>query len=130
MDGSLREYGFTKLCLTVFATELARRLQTSSGVDVAVHSLCPGIVNTNIAREAPGWMQPLIRVVFPLFSATPTSASEPAIYLCCSRSLEGRTGVYLHLMSEKEPASHAVDPETGDKLWVRTEDLIGNGPPS
>jgi NAD(P)-dependent dehydrogenase (short-subunit alcohol dehydrogenase family) len=128
MNGSLKEYGFTKLCLTAFAVELARRLRTPRGVDVAVHALCPGIVNTNIAREAPGWIQPIMKIVFPLFAVIPSSAAEPAIYLSCARSLEGRTRIYLHLMNEKEPAPHAVDPETGRQLWVQTEDLIESGP--
>ena len=128
MGGSMKEYGFTKLLLTTFACELSRRLATENGVDVSVHALCPGAVNTNIAREAPGWTLPLLKIIFGLFFASPEKACEPAVYLSCSPLIEGRTGVYLHLMNEKEPASWATDSDMSKRLWDLSEQLLETGP--
>jgi NAD(P)-dependent dehydrogenase (short-subunit alcohol dehydrogenase family) len=128
MGGSMKEYGFTKLLLTTFACELSRRLSTDSGIDVSVHALCPGAVNTNIAREAPGWIQPLMKIIFRLFFASPEKACGPAVYLSCSPLIEGKTGIYLHLMNEKEPASWAADLDAGKRLWDLSERLLETGP--
>jgi NAD(P)-dependent dehydrogenase (short-subunit alcohol dehydrogenase family) len=50
LTDAIRQYGVSKLALVTYAAELARRLQTPHGPSVAVHSLCPGPVNTRIAR--------------------------------------------------------------------------------
>jgi NAD(P)-dependent dehydrogenase (short-subunit alcohol dehydrogenase family) len=128
MSGSMREYGYSKLLVNTYASELARRLARKGKVDVAVHSLCPGAANTNIAREAPRWTQPLLKIIFALFFSSPLKACEPVVFLCCAPSLEGKTGLYLHLMDQKEPAPRATDPQIGKQLWSETERLLKNGP--
>ena len=54
--GSMKVYGYSKLLLEVYAADLARRL----GQTASVHSLCPGAVDTDIAREAPEWVKPVL----------------------------------------------------------------------
>ncbi len=127
ISGAMAGYARSKYLLTTYAAELARRLSTGGDVDVAVHSLCPGAVNTNIAREAPGWSQWLLRLVFSLFFSSPEDASEPLIYLSCEPSLEGETGVYLHLMSRKEIAEDAASAAAGQRLWAASERLLAEG---
>ena len=124
MKGSVAEYGYTKLLLSAFACELDRRLNRNGQIQAAVHHLCPGAVNTNIAREAPALVQPFIKLAFGLFFKKPHKACSPVIYLACSRDIEGRSGIYLHLMEEKPAAPAALDAESGMRLWEATEELI------
>lgn len=115
---AVAEYGRTKLMVSTFAQALARRLSDEARVRIAVHSLCPGAVDTNIAREAPAWTKPLLKVVFRAFFRSPEAAAEPALYLACHPGLAARTGVYLHLLQEKAPASAALDATAQDGLWA------------
>lgn len=116
-------YGYYKLLLNVYATELSRR-QNKDGFKYGVFALCPGPVNSNIAREAPKIFMPLLKLVFGIFFSSPSKAAEPVMYLACSRSLEGKSDVYLHLMQKKEMDAKALDAESGKKLWQKSEELL------
>jgi NAD(P)-dependent dehydrogenase (short-subunit alcohol dehydrogenase family) len=117
-------YGYYKLMTTTLAQELDRRLNPPGQLNVPVLSLCPGAMNTNITREAPPLVRPLIRLVMRLFFQDPFGADEPVIYLACSEELETRTGVYLHQMVRKAVDARASDPEAGRALWERSEALL------
>ena len=118
----VKEYGYVKLLLHTWAVELARRLD---GVPrIAVHHMCPGAVDTDIAREAPGWMKPLLRVVFKLMFQAPDAAARPVVWLCSSPALDDRTAVYLHLRTSKECGEAARDPMAGAKLWEAAHALV------
>jgi NAD(P)-dependent dehydrogenase (short-subunit alcohol dehydrogenase family) len=129
MRGSMAVYASTKLLVSTFAVELSRRLRENGRPSASVHHLCPGPVDSGIAREAPGWIKPLLKVVFALFFRSPRKAAGPVVYLCCARSLEGRSGVYLHLMTEKQPAEQALDDQNGARLWDASARLLAGGPP-
>ena len=80
-------YGYYKLMTNTFLQELSARLNPQSEVSVSVHSLCPGPVNSNIAREAPKIFHPLIKMIFGLFFSSPQKAAETSfIPQCCSRT--------------------------------------------
>lgn len=121
---ALRYYGISKMVLSAYACELSKRLNTSDALSVAVHSLCPGAVATNIAREAPESIQwligPFMRTVF----RSPEAAIKPIIYLACSPDAGRRTGMYLHCMREKPVSAHASDASNGELLWERSEEMI------
>jgi len=123
LDG-LAQYGHSKLLLATFAQQLSRLLQTDGRVDVAVHALCPGAVNTNLAREAPAWLAPVLRPVMRLAFAPPERAAEPLVYLAAATAIEGETGLYLHGLTPKPAADTACDPTVGDGLWRRTAELL------
>lgn len=125
---SLAQYGHSKLVITAWLMDLARRMSGDSGVDVSVSCVCPGPINSNIARDAPGFAKPLLSVVMGLFFASPEKASEPVVYLTAASAIEGQTGLYLHLMTAKQPAPQAVDPEVGAALRAKAEELLRNGP--
>ncbi|MCB9664663.1 MAG: SDR family NAD(P)-dependent oxidoreductase [Alphaproteobacteria bacterium] len=110
-------YGRSKLLLHAWVCELARRLDGPDGPQVAVHHLCPGAVASSIAREAPGWVKPLLDLLMRTFFASPAKASLPALYLAAEPTLDGRTGVYLHLDRARDVAATASDPEVGATLW-------------
>ncbi len=103
---------------------MSRRLNAGGEVRVAVHSLCPGAVNSNLAREAPAFMKPLLLPIMRLFFAEPAKAAAPVVYACCAQDMGRRSGVYLHLMQEKEPARLALDEGAGARLWEESEALL------
>ncbi len=127
LSGALTQYAYSKFYLTAFFAELVRRLGPATAPKVGVHALCPGAVNTRIAREAPSWTQPLVRLVFSLFFRSPVQAAEPALYLSCARTLERVSGVYLHVMTRKSIDPRAEAPSFGGMLWERTTTLIARG---
>jgi len=123
MKKTVELYGYYKLLLTTFAMELSRRLNPGSDTNISVFSLCPGPVNSNIAREAPGLFQPLLKLVFSLFFKSPEKAAVPVIYLASSKEPEGKPFDYLFLMNRKDIDELASDPENGKKLWEVSETL-------
>jgi len=121
---SLKYYSLSKLVLCTFAAELSRRLNPNESVDVAVHSMCPGGVATNIARDAPLLVKPLVGPVLRIFFQSPRKAIRPVIYLCCAEEAGKTTGTYLHLMRRKPLSPSASDPANGARLWEASEALV------
>lgn len=121
---AIRLYGYYKLLLTTFSIELARRLNPDDNTSCSVFALCPGPVNSNIAREAPKLFHPLLKIVFGIFFRSPAKAAIPLIYLAASKDVEGKKSDYLFLMERKPVDPKASDPENGKKLWKLSEALL------
>ncbi len=102
MGKTVELYGYYKLLLTTFANELSRRLNSSGKTRCSVFALCPGPINSNIAREAPVIFKPLLKLVFRIFFRSPEKAVQPVIYFACSPEVTGNPIDYLFLMSRKE----------------------------
>jgi NAD(P)-dependent dehydrogenase (short-subunit alcohol dehydrogenase family) len=124
-DG-VKYYGLSKLHLTTYFHELSRRLNAGAehGPDVCVHALCPGAVNSNMAREAPAWLKPILKPVMALFFQSPEKASIPVDYLVASEEMGDKTGVYMHMMRIKESSEASMAPEKGTLLWSKAEALL------
>ena len=120
-DG-MKYYGFSKLHLTTYVCALARRL----GDDFAVHSLCPGPVNSQMAREAPWWLRPLVSLIMQAFFLKPEKAAEAVLHLCCDPGAGASTGIYLHMMREKAVSPLAEDVDNGQRLIERSDSLLAN----
>lgn len=123
MNKTVELYGYYKLLLTTFINELSRRLN-QGGLKISVFSLCPGPVNSNIAREAPALFQPLLKLTFSIFFNPPSKAAEPVVYLCVSKELEGKPLDYFFMWERKAMDSKASDEANGKKLWYLTEKLL------
>ena len=138
VNKAIQYYSYYKLVLNTMNTELARRLrgtgaaqQASEGdaagasakvsanvtPDVSVHTFCPGPVNTNIIREAPGPLRAVLRGIFSIAFRTPAQGAMPATYLGCSTDLEGQTNRYLHMLNNKKMDPKVYDAEAGKRLW-------------
>ncbi|OUS24639.1 hypothetical protein A9Q99_24025 [Gammaproteobacteria bacterium 45_16_T64] len=128
----LKHYGTSKLHLSTFAQELSRKLNpgydsnSNAPVDFAIHSLCPGPIASNIARESPRFLKPILTPIMKLFFNSPDKAAEPVVLLACSEKMGYRTGVYLHMMREKNASAHATDPQQGALLWESSQRLIAD----
>jgi NAD(P)-dependent dehydrogenase (short-subunit alcohol dehydrogenase family) len=121
---SVSMYGYYKLLLLTMVNELSRRLNPADQASFMVSALCPGPVNSNIAREAPALFQPLLKLVFRIFFRSPEKACRPVTYLACSGEQEGKPMEYLFLMQRKEMDEKATSPENGRRLWELTEKLV------
>jgi hypothetical protein len=124
MGKTVELYGYYKLLMTTFARELVHRLNPSGEVRYSVFALCPGPVNSNIARESPAVFKPLLKLVFGLFFRSPAQAVGPVLYFACSPEVEGRATDYLFLMSRREVDAKAMNADNGDRLWALSEDLL------
>lgn len=113
------EYGHTKLLLETFAAELARQVPS-----VSVHTSCPGAVATDIAREAPTWVKPVLDPAMRRFFKPVDEGARPLVWLAASRSIEGQTGLYVHVKTRKERDARASDPRTGHRLWDASEAVL------
>ena len=122
--GVMPQYSHTKLLLTAWAMELARRARRGGEVDVAVHAMCPGPVRSGIAREAPGWSQPLLDPIMKTFFAPADEAAHPVLHLAASRALEGRSGIYMHRWEATPPSDLARDEGFGRRLWDASHALL------
>ena len=119
-------YGYYKLLLTTFSVELSRRLNPNGETRYSVFTLCPGPVNSNIAREAPKIFIPLLKLVFGIFFKSPAKAAIPVVYLAASCDIAGKPFDYLFMMSPKEVDEKASDPGNGKRLWQLSEELLEN----
>jgi NAD(P)-dependent dehydrogenase (short-subunit alcohol dehydrogenase family) len=117
-------YGHYKLLMTTFANELSRRLNTGGTTAYSVFALCPGPVNSNIAREAPKIFQPLLKLTFRIFFRSPEKACEPVVYFAASHDVEGKAIDYFFLMTRKEMDEKATDPDHGKELWEKSVNLM------
>jgi len=126
-DG-MKEYGRTKLMMVTLAQELSRRLNPdvdrADEVRVAVHSLCPGPVASNIARDAPAWLQPIIPPLLKVLFRSPEKAAEPVVLLAADPAYGEKTGVYLHMMRVKAPSHLASDESNGRRIWEASDKLL------
>ena len=123
INRTIELYGYYKLLLVTFARELSRRLNPDK-TKVSVFALCPGPINSNIAREAPLIFKPLLKLVFILFFRSPEKASEPVVYLTASKDIEGKAFDYLFLMERKAIDKKAEDTNNGKRLWELSEEIL------
>lgn len=108
LSGAMKQYGHSKLALSLMIRQLASNLKAEDGVpEVGVFHMCPGPINSSIARDAPAPMRLLVKGMMNTFFPSPEKAARPVIHLACSPSLNGKTGDYMHLMRFKEPSEAA-----------------------
>jgi len=112
MDGTTW-YGQSKRYVQAFACELGRRLVKANGTpDVSVFSYCPGAVRTGISREG-GFVGKVLTAYF----IDPKVSMWPAIYCAASRTLAGRSRLYLYLRHVAEADARSSDSRNGERLW-------------
>lgn len=62
---------------------------------------------------------------FSMLVKSPELGAQPAVYLAVSEDMEGVTGRYYDVMTEKEPAPQALDEEVARRLWEVSSRLVG-----
>ena len=119
---TFRYYGLSKLYLMTYAWELGRRLQIDGKPFVSVAAFCPGSFRSRIGRNV-GFLGNLVMSTRPV---SPEAAAWPGIYLACAPEIEGTTLIYFHKQEQEIPDARAVNPDNGNKLCQKTEELLAS----
>lgn len=129
-------YSYSKMCLLSTAMELARRTNTSSSLpedcaadgdgaarpDILVGSICPGPVNTDIGRDAPWFLQPVLNAFLWACFADPLEAALPVAEMAVADGMW--SGQYRHMGVVKAPKREALDPAVGSDVWQQLGGLV------
>jgi NAD(P)-dependent dehydrogenase (short-subunit alcohol dehydrogenase family) len=119
---SLRAYSQSKLALTLFTYELARRLQ---GSGVTANCLHPGFVATKIGQNgAPPIERLVVNAVFSTFGISPEKGAATSLYLASSPDVEGVTGKYFVKSIPKRSAALSYDTALQRQLWEASAKLV------
>ncbi|NMO15482.1 SDR family oxidoreductase [Pyxidicoccus fallax] len=113
----LRMYGVSKLMNVLHAAELARRL---AGTGVTTYALHPGVVASEIWREAP-WP---IRPVMKLFMLSNEQGARTSLYCATAPELETVSGRYYDASRERTPSPSAQDATLARELYERSEAMV------
>ncbi len=124
VNGAINNYSYFKLILNTWAVELSRRLAPDDRVDVFVHVMCPGPVNTNIIREAPWMLRGMLKAIFTVFFRSPIVAARPLVYIAGHDDFAHETGRYLHMFRPKRMDPKCYDRTEGQRLWKRSQALV------
>jgi NAD(P)-dependent dehydrogenase (short-subunit alcohol dehydrogenase family) len=124
VNKGIHNYSYFKLVLNTFAMELSRRLASPGKLDVAVHVLCPGPVDTEIVRDAPLPLKLALRGMFKLFFRAPEVAAKPAVLMAVDPGYGGRTGQYLHMWNPRRMDGKCYDEAAGKRLWERSVEML------
>lgn len=115
-------YSYYKLVANTFFTELSRRLNRDE-LDVIVHVICPGPVNSNIVKEAPWLLRNILRGIFYFIFKSPAEAARPVVYMAISDDYNDKTNEYLHMFNSKKMDPKIYEEKEGNKLWTRSFEL-------
>lgn len=110
----LVEYGISKLANVLFSAELGRKLK---GTGVTTYSLHPGVVATDVWREVPAFLRPLIK----LFMISTEQGAATTLYCATSPDVSHQTGLYYDQCRIKEPSRVGQDMALAAELWQRSE---------
>lgn len=113
-------YSNTKLALTLFTIELARRVKDKG---IVVNAADPGIVSTDIITMHQ-WFDPLTDIFFRPFIRTPYEGASTAIGLLLDKESGNRTGTLNANNHVKAlPKRILYHKQTAD-LWEQTEEYV------
>ena len=110
----LPEYGISKLANVLFSAELGRRL---AGTGVTTYSLHPGVVATDVWREVPALIRPLIK----LMMISTEEGAATTLYCATSGEVSDQTGLYYDKCRVRAASAAGQDPALAAELWRRSE---------
>jgi len=114
-------YGQSKLANIAFTTELARRVQ---GAPVTANAFHPGFVNTGFG-SGDTLMNRLVQLAARVAGRQPWRGAETGLYLAVSDEVAEVSGGYFADRQRIRPKPEARDPETIERLWRLSEELVG-----
>ena len=123
----MQAYAGSKLMLTTYTLELARRLE---GTGVTVNVVEPGFVATNLGRNSGSLLNSVMFTLVRPMQTSPEKAAENSVYAATSAELEGVTGMVFAKKQEKETPPITHDGDARKRLWDATERLLGLSPGS
>ena len=119
----LPEYSVSKLCNVLHAKELARRL---SGTSVTTYSLHPGVIASDVWRNVPWPVRPLMK----LFMKSNDEGAETSLHCATSQAAGSQSGLYYDDCAPKKPSALAEDAALAAELAERSRAWCGLSEPS
>lgn len=130
-------YAQSKLAQVLFTVHL-NNLMEEEGKHVQVHSVHPGIVNTELfngthlktfAPFVPSLFFKVSalregNVLILIASQTPEKGATPIVFACVSSTLEGKGGSYIHNCQVYETSSSVKNKELQERLFNFTNELL------
>lgn len=113
-------YSNTKLALTLFTIDLARRVKDRG---IVVNAADPGIVSTDIITMHM-WFDPLTDILFRPFIRTPRKGAATAISLLLDEEAGQRTGTLNVSCRPKHLSDKYLHHWQMGELWNRTEIVV------
>jgi NAD(P)-dependent dehydrogenase (short-subunit alcohol dehydrogenase family) len=110
---AFHEYSVSKLANVLHARELGHRLD---GSGVSTYSLHPGVIASDVWREVPWPIRPLMK----LRMRSPADGARTPVYCATSPDLAGDSGHYYEACRLKEPGKAVTDAAAAE-LWERSE---------
>lgn len=113
-------YSNTKLAITLFTFELARRLKH---LGITVNAADPGVVSTEIIRMQM-FFDPITDLLFRPFIRTPRQGADTAIHLLLDDDKAGQTGTFCRSNRIVRLGDKYEHHKQAEELWQRTEDIV------
>jgi len=113
----IHEYGVSKLANLLFSAELGRRL---AGSGVNTYSLHPGVVATDVWRQLPWPLRPIIK----LWMIDAEEGAQTTLHCAAATEVAGETGLYYDKCRVRTPSSAGQDMALAAELWRRSEDWL------
>lgn len=114
-------YPNSKLANVMFTYELARRLE---GTGVTANCCHPGVIHTNLLRQASRPLNLLWRLLGPFFKQ-PEEGAEMPLHLILSPEVDGVTGRYFRRMAPMDTTAESNDRDKQKRLWDISLALTG-----
>lgn len=115
-----RFYGQSKLANLLTARALNKRLE---GSKVSVNSLHPGIIRTNLGRDAGGFLIKLMSVFAVFLEKNVAQGAATQCYVAAHPDLDGVSGEYFSDCSIATPSRNGRNDMLAEELWQASEEL-------
>ncbi|XP_072145778.1 retinol dehydrogenase 13-like [Dermacentor andersoni] len=112
-------YTSTKLYMTLFTMELARRL---AGTGVTANCLHPGCVKSDFADQATDFYARTVGFVIRLFGKSVSDGAQTSVHLAVSEDVEGVSG---KMFSDCKPSFAPGKPQDAEALWDISQRMVG-----
>ena len=113
-------YGQSKLANLLTARALSKRLQ---GSNVTVNALHPGIIRTNLGRDAGGFLITLMSAFAVFLEKSVPQGAATQCYLATHPDLDGVTGAYYSNCNKARCSSYGRNDLLAEELWEASVNL-------
>jgi NAD(P)-dependent dehydrogenase (short-subunit alcohol dehydrogenase family) len=114
---AMHSFGATKAANLLFTFELARRAKRW---DIRANAFHPGLVRSELMREAPAPVRILTRVV----SRNPSRTAQDLADLAISPAFAGTTGWFFKGTRQIDAPKASLDTGAQTALWMRSAELV------
>eukprot|EP00297_Palpitomonas_bilix_P009460 CAMPEP_0113890928 /NCGR_PEP_ID=MMETSP0780_2-20120614/14449_1 /TAXON_ID=652834 /ORGANISM="Palpitomonas bilix" /LENGTH=349 /DNA_ID=CAMNT_0000880441 /DNA_START=226 /DNA_END=1275 /DNA_ORIENTATION=- /assembly_acc=CAM_ASM_000599 len=118
-----KAYAQSKLCNLLFAMELNAQFKRM-GVKATCNAVHPGVIKTEIFRNAGGFVKRLIHTVANIFGKSIPQGAATTVYAAVSDEVENKGGLYLKNCGIGKPSHYSQKEGLARQLWVKTEEML------